>query len=341
MATGSIRSARAKIVVALGVVATCVAGAEVAMRIFAPVSFMRPAKAVGAEWPMAHRVSDLPGLAYELIPGVGVQIDDYFVQMNSDGMRGPEAHPADTPGLARVAVLGDSIAFGWKVEIESCVTEVLAARLAVAAPDRTVDVLNFGVAGYSTTDEVAQFEHRVLAFDPDVVVIAYCMNDPVTTPQQPLPRYFYDVPVWQYSHVLRAIARTRHVDRIQRYGGGDYYRYLHAEDGPEWPTVLAAFDRLAELTRPRGIPVVVAIFPWPREERWEDYPYAALHDQVAAAAAARGFVALDLLDAFRAHAPREVVFSATDPHPTVLGHDVASAELARVVLPLLPPLDRD
>ncbi len=335
------RSARTKIGLALGVLLACVVLAELWLRFQSPVEFMRPLSssgAVGSEWPKAHRASALEDLAYELVPGAVVELDGSHVTVNSDGMRGAERLPDDTPGLVRIAVLGDSIGFGWRVESDESVGGRLASRLSADFPGLAFDVLNCGVAGYSTKDEIALFEHRVLALEPDIVVVAYCLNDPITTPQQPLPRFFYDVPLWQHSHLLRAIAKRRHDAYVRDYGGGDYYRYLHNPDGPEWPTVVAGFARLAALTSARGIPVAVAIFPWPREETWADYPYADLHAHVAELARTSGFVPVDLLDAFRARPPLDVVFGRTDPHPTAVGHDIASAELERALVPLVQSL---
>ncbi len=313
-------------------------GTELYLRRFQPVYFLDPNAPVGAEMPLVHQRSGLPGLTYELKPGVVSELDGIPVQINSRGMRDDEPLPDDTPGLYRVAVLGDSIAFGWKVAHEQCFSEVLEQALRAAAGGaRPCEVLNFAVTGYSTRDEVNLFQSRVAAFRPDLVIVAYCMNDPVSGIDQPLPRYFAPKKWYHRSHLFRFVAKRFHERRVRRLGGSDYYRYVHAPEGPEWPTVVAAFGALEERAGALGIPVLVAIFPWVREPAWEEYPYPGLHEQVAREAAAHGFRVLDLLPAFRAHAPFDVVFSPTDPHPTALGHRIAGEELARVLLPLPEP----
>lgn len=315
-----------------------VGGAELYLRSCSPVHFGEPLASVGP-WPLIHRRSSVPGLTYELEPGAYAEVGSLAVRTNSLGMRDREPLAEDTPGLCRIAVLGDSIAFGLGVAQEDAFCDQLERALETAPGiARRCDVLNFAVSGYSTQDEVDLFVHRVLPLRPDLVVVAYCLNDPASGEDQALPRYFKSESFWQRSHLARLVARRIHRARVRSLGGGNYYRFLHSPEGPEWPTVVNAFERLRRETERMEIPVLVVIFPWALHERWEDYPYAALHDQVARTAEEHGFQALDLLPAFQAHAPFEVEFSAQDPHPTALGHAVAAREAARVVGALLGEL---
>jgi hypothetical protein len=42
---------------------------------------------------------------------------------------------------------------------------------------RLVKVLNFGVPGYNTAQELEVFQSRVLRFEPKLVILQYCLND--------------------------------------------------------------------------------------------------------------------------------------------------------------------
>jgi lysophospholipase L1-like esterase len=53
----------------------------------------------------------------------------------------------------------------------------LAARLTALRPDTTVDVLNYGVLGYSSFQGLQLLTRRVLALRPDIVTIGFGMND--------------------------------------------------------------------------------------------------------------------------------------------------------------------
>ncbi|HEY5657362.1 MAG TPA: SGNH/GDSL hydrolase family protein, partial [Myxococcota bacterium] len=50
-------------------------------------------------------------------------------------------------------------------------------RLAAHWPASNPRALNFGVPGYNTAQELALLEARVLAFEPDVVILQYTIND--------------------------------------------------------------------------------------------------------------------------------------------------------------------
>ncbi len=81
------------------------------------------------------------------------------------GTRGREPAPADGDRV-RVALLGDSSAFGLGVGGD----EAFARRLAELAP---VEVINFGVPGYTAFQGSKLYPARVRPLDPDVVVVTY------------------------------------------------------------------------------------------------------------------------------------------------------------------------
>src|SRR6185369_3084342 len=123
-----------------------------------------------------------------------------WVETNGEGMRDHEPLPADTPSLERIAVVGDSFVFGLGLPQEDVFTEVLERDLNGASDGRRYDVLNFGVPGYSSQEEASVLEARVLPWNPAVVIVGYCLNDPETQPLQPVHVYFSPVAWWQHSH---------------------------------------------------------------------------------------------------------------------------------------------
>ncbi len=95
------------------------------------------------------------------------------VPINERGYRGPEPLYPRPPGLLRIAVLGDSVAFGSA----SAWPEILAERLGRSVRGRAVEVLNFAVPGYTVVQGLRQFEDEVLPLAPDVVLVAFGWND--------------------------------------------------------------------------------------------------------------------------------------------------------------------
>jgi lysophospholipase L1-like esterase len=81
-------------------------------------------------------------------------------------------------GTTRVAVLGDSIAFGYWVAEKDAFPRQLETMLAeTRGAGPRVEVLNFGVPGYNLDQEIERLRTKALESSPDVVVVALCLND--------------------------------------------------------------------------------------------------------------------------------------------------------------------
>jgi hypothetical protein len=241
-----------------------------------------------------------------------------------------EVPRADADGLTRVVVLGDSVTFGWGVSADDAYPNVLERLLNQSQPDTPhhFDVLNFGVSGYASPDEAIVFREKALRWNPTLAIVGYYLNDPEIEPVQLLHAYFAEPSWWQYSNFLRLLALRKQNWSVARLGGGNYYRYLHA-DAERWTSVVEAFGEIARVARSRHIDVALVIFPEIPGDSWADYPYLDLHSQVADAARAEGFTVVDLYEAFSAHEPLDLRVHPRDSHPNRLGHELAAWEIHR------------
>ena len=97
------------------------------------------------------------------------------VETNSSGMRWRETQVAKPEGVRRIAVLGDSFAFGcWSSTIETSFVGWLDRRVGTSR----IEVLNFGVGGYGFEDELLLLREEVLKFEPDdILIVSYNGND--------------------------------------------------------------------------------------------------------------------------------------------------------------------
>lgn len=119
--------------------------------------------------------SERPDLDFVLAPGSEGVAWGTRVRVNSLGFRGPEVSRQKPPDVRRIALLGDSVAFGAGVAEGEELSARLAARLA-DGPPRT-EVLDLAIPGLDTLSEVAFLEEVGLPLSPDVVVVVYCIND--------------------------------------------------------------------------------------------------------------------------------------------------------------------
>jgi lysophospholipase L1-like esterase len=280
------------------------------------------------------RLSANPRLGYEPVPffehhGPLTSFHDVLGRANSLGFRDLEHGMEKPSGIYRILVLGDSIAAGQGVaELDEIFHRRLEDRLRRAG--RVVEVLSFAVSGYNTGQEVALLAERGLAYRPDLVLVAYCLNDRGRSDGGILAA------LEERARGHGATVRVRYHPLLARSA---LYRMLvyrlvdPAAGAPEIPagdTRAAALDELATLAAEHGFAVAVAIFP--RFGQLLDYPEEWAQEISAAAqlAAHRGFLVIDLLDAFRACRALGHGRLAFDRyHPTALGHDCAAEAVAR------------
>ena len=149
------------------------------MFVFACVAALLIAEAAlrlsGKALPASFGMAD-PELGWSWRPGVeGWSLGEapIYVRINSDGMRDREHAIAKPAGTRRIAILGDSYADALNVEIDQTFWAELQRQVARCRPLTRVEILNFGVSGYGTGQELLQLKHRAWKYDPDVVVLAF------------------------------------------------------------------------------------------------------------------------------------------------------------------------
>jgi len=124
-----------------------------------------------------------PDRGWVLRPGFSGWMADentIWVAINRDGLRDRERTLAPAAGTLRVAMLGDSYVQGLNVPLEQTLPAQLEARLSqcLPGPPTRAEVINFGVSGYGTAQQLLTFRHHAAKYRPQVVMLAvYTGND--------------------------------------------------------------------------------------------------------------------------------------------------------------------
>lgn len=103
-----------------------------------------------------------------------------YVSINSDGLRDREHATKKPPNTLRIAVLGDSYSEALQVNQEEAFWAIMEKELQSCKKlqERHIEVLNFGVTGFGTTQELLMLRHKVWEYSPDIVLLAfYTGND--------------------------------------------------------------------------------------------------------------------------------------------------------------------
>jgi lysophospholipase L1-like esterase len=277
-----------------------------------------------------------PRLKFELRPG-SVARAEVVYRINAHGMRDRPREIDKPAGMRRIAVLGDSITFGYWVAEEDAFPHQLEGLLGPG-----VEVLNFGVPGYNLEQETEILRERALGFSPDVVIVALCLND-----LEGADSYEHGLVMdrrlrtaslagraWEAllgrSLLLSWIEyrRAEHAARREFVKARDPWAGpLYAETPTQQEDALTArFRTVASLLESGGkVPGLVAVFPT-FGGHFDRYRHADFHRIAARAAAQAGLGLVDLIDCFRGYDFRDVRVDVV--HPSPLGHRVAAHALA-------------
>lgn len=116
-----------------------------------------------------------PENGFELNPGFRMRSVVLDLKINSQGLRGPEIRFEKPAGRQRVALLGESSAFGYFMSEGEYASAILERRLRSAGRD--VEVLNAAVPSYHLEQIVRRYRERVKPLKPDVVILYLGWND--------------------------------------------------------------------------------------------------------------------------------------------------------------------
>ncbi|MFP6745085.1 MAG: SGNH/GDSL hydrolase family protein, partial [Alphaproteobacteria bacterium] len=137
--------------------------------------------AQGISYPEFHRLDDQRGWAPRPhVEGWWTKEGKAYLRYNEAGFRDHRHTLAKPDGVFRLAVLGDSFTEARALPLGATFWS-LAGRGLGACPalsDASVEVLNFGVSGYGTAQQLITLRSSVLVYEPDLVLLAfYSGND--------------------------------------------------------------------------------------------------------------------------------------------------------------------
>ena len=98
-----------------------------------------------------------------------------FVEINSDGLRDRYYSKTKPKNTLRIAVLGDSFTEAVHVPHQQTFWSVMERELTKcsAVKNRQIEVINFGVHGYGTAQQLITLRTRVWDYNPDIVILAF------------------------------------------------------------------------------------------------------------------------------------------------------------------------
>jgi len=331
------------------------ATAEFAVRIFvpAPLPWL---------WPQTIYEKS-SSLGFRLKPNQSSYTADKLTYTNSIGLRGPERTWKKPPGVFRILVLGDSIAFGYGVRYEDTFAVRLEQILNQSDGPVQYEVIGAGVPSFNTIQEIKYFREEGIHLNPDMVILALYWND---------IRDKSDVEVdslgrlvdgnrdsgW-FTHLLSTrraykvrnfLKRSRFaylvIDRLR------YLRFYFSGSSPQYSllmsVLLGRFDARVEngwknienqlleaaaVCASQNIQFLVAILPM-LQQLEQNYPKAQYPSVIKAFCAKQQLHCIDLLPTFKAHytTPHSLLIPNDADHPNERGHMLIAKRLSEVIV---------
>ncbi len=280
-----------------------------------------------------------------------------------DGLRGAPVQVPKPEGVFRVLVLGDSVSYGPLVAEGSRFTEILEDHLAGQAEGLKIEVVNAGVSGYTTYNEVQLFRRLGPELQPDLVLLAFVMNDVANPrlhwgytrrairriPPEAIPNPAYDRKknrLWRNLHLFRIIQRRARAILPAAPAGDAWPTRITGEDSlsievlldpdsSEWSWLRGQLEQLHDLVVAGGGHLALVVLPlaYQLEEGYPYRPQALMMDYCRE----RGLRCLDLLPSFSAGKAEELFLGERSGywdvwHLTEEGHELTAAELAAFLL---------
>jgi lysophospholipase L1-like esterase len=277
------------------------------------------------------------------------------VEINSHGLRCPEFTPEKRDGVYRILNLGDSIAFGWGVEMEATYGQLLAKRAALPGDDQTtqMEVINAGAPGWNLENELAFLQDRGLEFQPDLLLLDVTLaNDIIgksalVTNQRPAlidwlrgHTKFWPLLTVQLRWLQARLQGRERIDVIDPPHQPEAYFPLSPTD-ERWVSLWKTIEEINRTAARHDIKMILVLFPL--EDQVLDGTFPTTPQEVFRQRAAQaGIPVVDLLPAYQAACRAKpggactledrYLFADVWMHPSALGHQIAASELTKVIM---------
>jgi lysophospholipase L1-like esterase len=293
-----------------------------------------------------YRLSVNPAISYEYRPG-SKSSDKHFDKshrgfaINSAGFRDYEYAETKTAETYRIIIVGDSTTAGNGVpDLAKTYTKQLEQLLNVSSTTGIrYEVLNMGVGGYHTMQEVETLRVKGLRYHPDLVLVTFCVND-----------FDLHSDGGVYRKLLeKNYLSTQHTDTALSGGLLKLSRLAfilhHRLNSPQTvhddvyikeilqgqTTVRAGLALLSELQQRHGFTTLVVILP-AFMTPFDKYQHTSIHERVfQAAEGLPGIAVMDLLQSFARFDNNAREFSYDGLHMNEYGHKV----MAEILLPVI------
>lgn len=237
--------------------------------------------------------------------------------------------PADT---YRVVAVGDSFTYGTALNLDDTYSKKLERIFNLRNTGPRAEVLNFGIPGFSTSQEIYLVQ-RAVKLQPDLVILQITLNDPELEPFRVTHPGFnvngqvqLESPIYKWWKSL-AYVRTRLANSLSHRLYEQYYFDLF-NNPKSWGNFTQAVSSIKDTVSNHRARLVVVIFPLFSHPLDRRYPFRALHEKIGKMLSEQQIPYLDLLKAYHDMSETRLQISpGKDSHPNEIAHRIAAENI--------------
>ena len=272
------------------------------------------------------------------------------VRINENGLRDREHLYERQNNIERILVLGDSFAWGYGVEESERFSQLLEEELGV-------EVINAGVSGYSTDQELLWYRNEGIKYETDLVILVLAGNDvgdndlqlvnhiyykpkfvieegqlvpigypvPKTSPQG---RFIYSL---SQRSALAYFLVQRYFDLLSLYGkikanldhANSPVSGINAEREP-FKLTIALIGEMRNIAESRKAKFMIVT-----TDRWWNHPSGETYKDFVTTMSSEGFLVLDV-ESMPGFDPEEMLIP-NDGHWNQSGHEFVAEKIAALI----------
>lgn len=137
--------------------------------------------------------------------------DGTIVTHNKNGLRDKNAPYENKDNIRRIAILGDSVTWGFRVSDGQTFSDIIEDKLT------DTDVINMGVSGYGTGEELLLLRYEGLRYRPNIVILFFCVANDVRNNLKIESFLSYPSPVFYLKNDLLEIKPFK-INLVKRMG---------------------------------------------------------------------------------------------------------------------------
>ncbi|MFH1282983.1 MAG: GDSL-type esterase/lipase family protein [bacterium] len=246
------------------------------------------------------------------------------VRKNKIGLRSSEIDINNQSNAKRILILGDSFAYGFKVDQDKILSSRLEEKLLKRFP---AEVINASFPNWSIVHQKHFFERLGYALKPDLVVICHVLNDiESVNPKLKISKLYVFL---KYNLYLTGLFNPLISLFSENSAIVDMQSAYTANTIP-WNNYFNNLEVLNSEIKDANSSLIFLIFPW--FSNFNPYPFNEAHNNLKNGLKQMGIESLDLLDIYKHYPAKDLIVSYRDLHPNSLSHELAAEELYKVIV---------